>query len=198
MKIKSPFALLLVAVLCAQASALFAATAPTPRPNILFIFSDDHAPHATSAYGLKVDQTPHLDRLGAAVIPEPATLWDDYATRPARAATRAASRHPHPPPTETLRNPRATAAPACAENETGDDAQTPASPPRSEKPAPRCSAETLPCPSTAPAPPRIPAAAKSPRSAATAKALRCRRGRTNSASPHTPPSPAPRINPSLI
>ena len=33
------------------------------RPNILFIFSDDHARHAISAYGSKVNQTPHLDRL---------------------------------------------------------------------------------------------------------------------------------------
>ncbi len=33
------------------------------RPNILFIFSDDHAQAAISAYGSKVNQTPHLDRL---------------------------------------------------------------------------------------------------------------------------------------
>ena len=32
-------------------------------PNILFIFSDDHAQHAISAYGSKVNQTPHLDRI---------------------------------------------------------------------------------------------------------------------------------------
>lgn len=35
------------------------------RPNILFIFSDDHAEHAISAYGSKVNQTPHIDRLAA-------------------------------------------------------------------------------------------------------------------------------------
>jgi arylsulfatase A-like enzyme len=34
-----------------------------PQPNILFIFSDDHAEHAISAYGSRVNQTPHLDRL---------------------------------------------------------------------------------------------------------------------------------------
>jgi len=45
--------------------ALAAAAAPT-RPNIVFIFSDDHAEHAISAYGSKVNQTPHLDRLAAA------------------------------------------------------------------------------------------------------------------------------------
>jgi len=35
-------------------------------PNILFIFSDDHAQHAISAYGSQVNRTPHLDRLAAA------------------------------------------------------------------------------------------------------------------------------------
>jgi arylsulfatase A-like enzyme len=33
------------------------------RPNILFIMSDDHASHAISAYGSKLNDTPHLDRL---------------------------------------------------------------------------------------------------------------------------------------
>lgn len=41
------------------------AAAAAPRPNILFIMSDDHAAHAISAYGSKVNQTPNLDRLGA-------------------------------------------------------------------------------------------------------------------------------------
>lgn len=40
-----------------------ALSAASARPNILFIFSDDHAQHAISAYGSKVNQTPHLDRL---------------------------------------------------------------------------------------------------------------------------------------
>ncbi|MDP6354402.1 MAG: sulfatase [Planctomycetota bacterium] len=33
------------------------------RPNILFVFTDDHAAHAISAYGSKVNKTPNLDRL---------------------------------------------------------------------------------------------------------------------------------------
>ena len=33
------------------------------QPNIIFIFSDDHAEHAISAYGSKVNQTPHIDRI---------------------------------------------------------------------------------------------------------------------------------------
>ncbi len=41
------------------------AVAVGARPNILFIMTDDHAAHAISAYGSKVNQTPNLDRLGA-------------------------------------------------------------------------------------------------------------------------------------
>ena len=33
------------------------------RPNILFIFTDDHASHSISAYGSVINQTPHLDRI---------------------------------------------------------------------------------------------------------------------------------------
>lgn len=33
------------------------------RPNILYIMSDDHAAHAISAYGSRVNQTPNIDRL---------------------------------------------------------------------------------------------------------------------------------------
>ena len=33
------------------------------HPNIIFIFSDDHAAHAISAYGSEINQTPNLDRL---------------------------------------------------------------------------------------------------------------------------------------
>lgn len=39
------------------------ATVAAAPPNIIFIFSDDHAQHAISAYGSKVNQTPHIDRL---------------------------------------------------------------------------------------------------------------------------------------
>ncbi|RMG42130.1 MAG: DUF4976 domain-containing protein [Planctomycetota bacterium] len=33
------------------------------RPNILFIFTDDHAAHALSCYGSKINTTPNLDRI---------------------------------------------------------------------------------------------------------------------------------------
>lgn len=46
------------------APLILAATNASPaRPNILFIMSDDHAAHAVSAYGSKINQTPHIDRL---------------------------------------------------------------------------------------------------------------------------------------
>ena len=43
--------LLLIAIVAA--SDLFAAT----RPNIVFIFTDDHAAHALSCYGSKINKT---------------------------------------------------------------------------------------------------------------------------------------------
>lgn len=53
--------LVLALVSLASGSRLFGAE----RPNIVFIFSDDHAYQALSAYGhpLKLNQTPHLDRI---------------------------------------------------------------------------------------------------------------------------------------
>ncbi len=36
---------------------------PAARPNILYIMSDDHAAHAISAYGSRINKTPNLDRL---------------------------------------------------------------------------------------------------------------------------------------
>lgn len=43
----------------------FAAAAPPRQPNIVFIFSDDHAYQAISAYGeaRKLNQTPNIDRI---------------------------------------------------------------------------------------------------------------------------------------
>ncbi len=35
----------------------------TSRPNILFIMSDDHAAHAISAYGSRINETPQIDRI---------------------------------------------------------------------------------------------------------------------------------------
>jgi len=38
-------------------------TGPGERPNIIFIMTDDHAAHALSCYGSKINETPHLDRI---------------------------------------------------------------------------------------------------------------------------------------
>jgi arylsulfatase A-like enzyme len=54
-----------------------AARAQSPaRPNILYIMSDDHAAHAISAYGSRVNRTPNIDRLAR----EGAILLNTFAT----------------------------------------------------------------------------------------------------------------------
>lgn len=57
---RSLFLLCCFFVACGHLSSL---PADQPRPNILFIMTDDHAAHAISAYGSKINQTPNLDRL---------------------------------------------------------------------------------------------------------------------------------------
>src|SRR5512138_1085426 len=44
-------------------AAFSAPVATADHPNIIFIMSDDHAAHAISAYGSRVNQTPNIDRL---------------------------------------------------------------------------------------------------------------------------------------
>jgi len=52
----------LCAVLLLSPATLVAADS---RPNILFIFTDDHASHALGCYGSKINKTPNLDRIAA-------------------------------------------------------------------------------------------------------------------------------------
>ena len=40
-------------------------TSAAQPPNIVFLFTDDHAAHSMSCYGSKINQTPHLDRIAA-------------------------------------------------------------------------------------------------------------------------------------
>jgi arylsulfatase A-like enzyme len=54
---------LIIALLSLVAVAAPAAAADPPRPNILYIMADDHAAHAISAYGSRVNTTPHIDRI---------------------------------------------------------------------------------------------------------------------------------------
>ncbi|QDT66092.1 sulfatase family protein [Calycomorphotria hydatis] len=44
-------------------AAVPATAAEESRPNILFIFTDDHAAHAMSCYGSAINETPNLDRI---------------------------------------------------------------------------------------------------------------------------------------
>ena len=53
------FLTLLLALVCAAAALAQSAE----RPNIIFIFTDDHAYQAISAYGSKINHTPNIDRL---------------------------------------------------------------------------------------------------------------------------------------
>src|SRR5260221_10491040 len=52
-------------VLCLPMILFPSKTWAVERPNILFIMSDDHASHAISAYGSKINQTPNLDKIAA-------------------------------------------------------------------------------------------------------------------------------------
>ncbi|MEN8126444.1 MAG: sulfatase [Planctomycetota bacterium] len=60
LKILGISSLSLSAVSCANA---ISRSQDTGRPNILFIFSDDHAVQAISAYGSKINKTPNIDRI---------------------------------------------------------------------------------------------------------------------------------------
>ena len=58
--------MLCVPILVLAASMAWAAEiqqTANPRPNILFVFTDDHAIRAVSAYGSKINVTPNMDRL---------------------------------------------------------------------------------------------------------------------------------------
>jgi len=54
---------LLLVVCFVLVGAVMRVWAVEGRPNILFVFTDDHSPLAISAYGSKINQTPNMDRL---------------------------------------------------------------------------------------------------------------------------------------
>src|SRR5258708_27169743 len=65
MILKNRFSIFCIGVAFA-AALLFASPsvrAAESRPNIIFIMADDHAAHAMSCYGSKINQTPNLDRI---------------------------------------------------------------------------------------------------------------------------------------
>jgi arylsulfatase A-like enzyme len=70
----------------ALAVAFLAAAAPASRPNVVFIMADDHAAHAISAYGSRVNQTPNLDRLAREGMLFANTFVTNSICTPSRAA----------------------------------------------------------------------------------------------------------------
>src|SRR4051794_1633470 len=46
-------------------SAALYGAGPRRQPNILYIMSDDHAAHAISAYGSRINRTPNIDRIAS-------------------------------------------------------------------------------------------------------------------------------------
>lgn len=67
---------------------------PQPRPNLLYIHTDQHSPHVTGCYGDSLVQTPNLDRLAA----NGALFTDTYCTSPICVPSRMAmlsGRHPY-------------------------------------------------------------------------------------------------------
>lgn len=73
-------------LLACTGAPLFAQT--SARPNFLFIFSDDHAPHAIGAYGTRyaaVNPTPHIDKLAAQGMTFKASFCTNSICGPSRA-----------------------------------------------------------------------------------------------------------------
>ncbi|MGH2353585.1 MAG: sulfatase family protein [Chloroflexota bacterium] len=59
---------------------------PESRPNILYIMSDDHAAHAMSCYGSRINTTPHLDRIAAGGMRLDTCLCTNSICTPSRAS----------------------------------------------------------------------------------------------------------------
>lgn len=56
------------------------------RPNLVFIMADDHAAHAVSAYGSRINATPHIDRIAEAGMRFDAAFCTNAICTPSRAA----------------------------------------------------------------------------------------------------------------
>ena len=67
-------------------AGVLAAAGTKQRPNIIFIMSDDHAAHAISAYGSKINKTPNLDRLAAGGVKLNNCFCTNSICTPSRAA----------------------------------------------------------------------------------------------------------------
>src|SRR5512138_2555184 len=70
-------------VLAASGPAVFA---DRPHPNILYIMADDHASHAISAYGSRINQTPNIDRIARGGVRMTNCFCTNSICTPSRAA----------------------------------------------------------------------------------------------------------------
>lgn len=59
---------------------------PAQRPNILYIMTDDHAAHAMSCYGSRINQTPNLDRIAEGGVRFANCFCTNSICEPSRAA----------------------------------------------------------------------------------------------------------------
>ncbi|MDX9979253.1 MAG: sulfatase [Lentisphaeria bacterium] len=59
---------------------------PAKRPNILFIMTDDHAAHAMSCYGSRINRTPNLDRIAEGGVRFDNCFCTNSICEPSRAA----------------------------------------------------------------------------------------------------------------
>jgi arylsulfatase A-like enzyme len=60
--------------------------APRKQPNILYIMADDHASHAISAYGSRINKTPNIDRLARGGMRMDNVFCTNSICTPSRAA----------------------------------------------------------------------------------------------------------------
>ena len=60
--------------------------APRKQPNILYIMADDHASHAISAYGSRINKTPNIDRLARGGVRMDNVFGTNSICTPSRAA----------------------------------------------------------------------------------------------------------------
>jgi len=58
---------------------------PAPRPNILFVFTDDHSTAAIGAYGSRINSTPNLDRIAQEGMTFENTFCTNSICAPSRA-----------------------------------------------------------------------------------------------------------------
>ena len=69
-----------------MAAAGWASAAVARPPNILYIMADDHAAHAISAYGSRINQTPQIDRIAAGGVRMTNCFCTNSICTPSRAA----------------------------------------------------------------------------------------------------------------